>query len=132
MTRTGPDGALWVVDMYRYMIEHPDWLPAEGKADLLPHYRLGDDRGRLYRILPQDGAARRIPRLAGLASGALVATLESPNGWEADRPHHFFSGKAIPRTSSRCGTWPRPSPAPHAAACTPSGSSTAWESSPRT
>ena len=23
MVRTGPDGALWVVDMYRYMIEHP-------------------------------------------------------------------------------------------------------------
>ena len=27
MVRTGPDGALWVVDMYRYMIEHPQWLP---------------------------------------------------------------------------------------------------------
>ena len=26
----GENGALWVVDMYRYMIEHPDWLPPEG------------------------------------------------------------------------------------------------------
>ncbi len=43
MARTGPDGALWVADMYRYMIEHPDWLPPAGKEDLLPHYRLGDD-----------------------------------------------------------------------------------------
>jgi hypothetical protein len=25
--RTGPDGALWVVDMYRYVIEHPIWIP---------------------------------------------------------------------------------------------------------
>ncbi|MFM7835580.1 MAG: dehydrogenase, partial [Planctomycetaceae bacterium] len=25
MVRTGPEGALWVVDMYRYMIEHPQW-----------------------------------------------------------------------------------------------------------
>ena len=24
LVRTGPDGALWVVDMYRYLIEHPD------------------------------------------------------------------------------------------------------------
>ena len=44
MTRTGPDGALWVVDMYRYMIEHPDWLPAEGRDELAPNYRIGDDR----------------------------------------------------------------------------------------
>ena len=31
MTRTGPDGALWIADMYRYMIEHPQWLPENGK-----------------------------------------------------------------------------------------------------
>ncbi len=52
MVRTGPDGGLWVADMYRYMIEHPDWLPPEGKAELLPHYRLGEDRGRIYRVVP--------------------------------------------------------------------------------
>ncbi len=96
MTRTGPDGALWVVDMYRYMIEHPDWLPAEGKADLLPHYRLGDDRGRLYRILPQGSAARRIPRLAGLPLSELVNTLESANGWIRDQAHQLLLWKADP------------------------------------
>jgi ElaB/YqjD/DUF883 family membrane-anchored ribosome-binding protein len=26
--RTGPDGALYVVDMYRFLIEHPRWIPA--------------------------------------------------------------------------------------------------------
>ena len=52
MSRTGPDGALWVVDMYRYMIEHPDWLPQEGKDELRPHYRAGEERGRIYRIYP--------------------------------------------------------------------------------
>jgi putative membrane-bound dehydrogenase-like protein len=52
MSRTAPDGSLWIVDMYRYMIEHPDWLPPEGKDELRPHYRMGDDRGRIYRIFP--------------------------------------------------------------------------------
>src|SRR5690606_34371947 len=33
MAKTGPDGALWVVDMYRYMIEHPQWLPKEGQEE---------------------------------------------------------------------------------------------------
>lgn len=52
MSRTAPDGSVWIVDMYRYMIEHPDWLPPEGKDELRPHYRAGDDRGRIYRIFP--------------------------------------------------------------------------------
>ena len=42
MARTGPDGNLWVADMYRAMIEHPDWLTPEGREELLPQYRLGD------------------------------------------------------------------------------------------
>jgi putative membrane-bound dehydrogenase-like protein len=36
MARMGPDGAIWVVDMYRYMIEHPEWLPPEGRKELAP------------------------------------------------------------------------------------------------
>ncbi|MBL9166544.1 MAG: HEAT repeat domain-containing protein [Verrucomicrobiales bacterium] len=85
MTRTGPDGALWVVDMYRYMIEHPEWLPPEGKAELLPHYRRGEDRGRIYRVLPRLGTPRPVPALASATSDQLVETLESPNGWQRDK-----------------------------------------------
>ncbi len=50
MVRDGPDGALYIADMYRLMIEHPQWLPKEGQDELLPHYRKGDDRGRIWRI----------------------------------------------------------------------------------
>ena len=52
--RTGPDGALWVADMYRFMIEHPEWLPDEGKRELEPHFRAGEDRGRIYRVYRED------------------------------------------------------------------------------
>src|SRR5262249_34352531 len=27
--RTGPDGAIWVADMYRWVIEHPNWIPKD-------------------------------------------------------------------------------------------------------
>ena len=94
MTRTGPDGALWVVDMYRYMIEHPEWLPAEGRADLLPHYRLGEDRGRIYRILPEGAPARPVPRLDTASGAALVDALRSPNGWVRDKAHQCLLWKA--------------------------------------
>ena len=50
MSRTAPDGSLWVIDMYRYMIEHPHWLPPNGKQELKPHYYSGQDKGRIYRI----------------------------------------------------------------------------------
>ena len=41
MVRTGPEGALWVVDMYRYMIEHPQWLPENGQNELRQWFRAG-------------------------------------------------------------------------------------------
>lgn len=90
MTRTGPDGALWVADMYRYMIEHPQFLPPEGREELLPHYRLGDDKGRLYRIVKKDAPARPMPVLAGLSPEALAEQLRSPNGWVRDKAQQML------------------------------------------
>ena len=81
MVRTGPDGALWVADMVRYMIEHPDWLPAEGKDELRPHYRLGDDCGRIWKIVP-DRSVRASPALDSTNTAAMVQALDSPNDWQ--------------------------------------------------
>ncbi len=85
MTRAGPDGALWVVDMYRYMIEHPEWLPPEGRAELLPNYRLGEERGRIYRVSSSSREPRQSLKLAGLSVAELVAALDSANGWQRDK-----------------------------------------------
>ncbi len=90
MVRTGPDGGLWLADMYRYMIEHPDWLPAEGQAELLPHYRLGDQRGRIYRVLPSGDAGRPQWAFDALSTAGLVAALESPNDWRRDKAQQLL------------------------------------------
>ena len=34
MVRIGPDGALWVADMYRLVIEHPEWIPQHWQTQL--------------------------------------------------------------------------------------------------
>jgi putative membrane-bound dehydrogenase-like protein len=47
-TYEGPGGAIFVVDMYRAVIEHPEWVPAELKKR--PDERFGDAHGRIYRI----------------------------------------------------------------------------------
>jgi putative heme-binding domain-containing protein len=80
--RTGPDGCLWVVDMYRFVIEHPRWIPPEDLAKL--DVRAGSTLGRLYRVRPTDRDPRPIPRLDKLDTARLVATLDSPNGWQRD------------------------------------------------
>ncbi len=49
--QNGPDGALYVVDMYRAVIEHPEWVPDELKKR--PDTWLGNDMGRIYRIRPK-------------------------------------------------------------------------------
>src|SRR6185312_15323642 len=61
MLRVGPDGALWVCDMYRMVIEHPEWIPKDWQEKL--DLRAGHDRGRIYRVYPADKKPRAIPRL---------------------------------------------------------------------
>jgi putative membrane-bound dehydrogenase-like protein len=82
MVKTGPDGALWIADMYRQVIEHPQWIPPDWQKRL--DLRAGHDRGRIYRIVPENKPPRAIPRLADKSSAALVAALDSPSGWQRD------------------------------------------------
>lgn len=82
MLRTGPDGALWVADMYRAVIEHPEYIPVEWQKRL--NLRAGDDMGRIYRVYPVGAPPRKPVRLDQLDTAGLVAALVSPNGWQRD------------------------------------------------
>jgi putative membrane-bound dehydrogenase-like protein len=79
---TGPDGALWVADMYRYLIEHPRWIPPADLAKI--DVRAGAGLGRIYRVRPADKPVRPWVRLDKLDTAGLVAALDSPNGWQRD------------------------------------------------
>ncbi|MCX7422726.1 MAG: c-type cytochrome [Planctomycetia bacterium] len=61
--QNGPDGALYVVDMYRAVIEHPEWVPDELKKR--PDTWLGNDKGRIYRIRSRSAppAPSKLPEL---------------------------------------------------------------------
>lgn len=83
--RTGPDGALYVVDMYRHVIEHPEWIPESWQRRL--DLREGHDRGRIYRVLPEGSSRRTIPRLSALDPVELVAAFDTSNGTLRDLVH---------------------------------------------
>jgi putative membrane-bound dehydrogenase-like protein len=75
----GPDGALYIADMYRAVIEHPQFMPSE--LQQRPDLRLGDDRGRIYRIVPKEFKRPNRPGLSSATTTELVAFLGSPLSW---------------------------------------------------
>jgi putative membrane-bound dehydrogenase-like protein len=77
--RAGPDGALYIVDMYRLVIEHPKWIPDAWQKQL-GDLRAGADQGRIYRVRPKGVALRPVPRLDLADPAGLVAALQSPSG----------------------------------------------------
>jgi len=76
----GPDGALYVVDMYRTEVEHPDWVPADMKSRYNFNHR--KDQGRIWRVVPE-GKRNPTPRpqLAEAKTADLVALLAHPDVW---------------------------------------------------
>jgi len=79
---TGIDGALWVVDMYRYVIEHPIWIPPDTLATL--DTRAGANMGRIYRIVADDAKSRKTPQLSNLHGEQLAAAMDVGNGIQRD------------------------------------------------
>ena len=69
-----------MVDMYRAVIEHPEFMPTELKNR--PDLTLGKERGRIWRIRPDnDAVLRGRPNLGKATSAELVKSLADPNAW---------------------------------------------------
>ncbi len=83
---TGPDGAMYVVDLYRGILQHKIYVTKFLKKQILERNLdkpLG--LGRIYRIVHEDtepGTTR--PDLSAASDGALVKHLDHPNGWWRD------------------------------------------------
>jgi putative membrane-bound dehydrogenase-like protein len=98
----GLDGGLWVVDMYRQVIEHPQWIPDEWQERL--DVRAGQSNGRIYRMVRQDQAARlgiqpgkyRPLNLAGLPPADLIARLSDPSSTIRDLAQQLLIWNANP------------------------------------
>ncbi len=82
----GPDGALYVLDLYRGLIQHRIYVTSYLRQQVEAR-GLGrpTGRGRIYRIVP-DGTAPSAPKpnLARMDSADLVRTLSHANGWWRD------------------------------------------------
>ncbi len=90
--RTGPDGCLYVIDMYRAVIEHPQFMPDELKNR--PDLTLGNDLGRLWK-LHQTGKKLSRPTSetilpANASTSQLIQWLQHENIWQRDVAYRKF------------------------------------------
>ncbi len=80
----GPYGELYMVDFYRKIIEHPEWLSEEviNSGDL----SAGSDQGRIFRIVYkgynyEDKAINEKMPISDFTDEQLIAQLKNPNIW---------------------------------------------------
>jgi len=83
----GPDGCLYIVDMYRGIVQESHWLqPGEYLYGVVQKYGLDKivGCGRIWRLVHKDYAPGPWPHMLGESSAELVQHLEHPNGWWRD------------------------------------------------
>lgn len=84
-TAMGPDGCLYVVDMYRGIIQDEPWYNDDAKqfardSGIVNHIQ----HGRIWRIRHQDHHPDQSPRMLEESTASLIRHFESRNGWERD------------------------------------------------
>ncbi|NLT72511.1 MAG: dehydrogenase, partial [Verrucomicrobiaceae bacterium] len=106
----GPDGCLYIADMYRFVIEHPEWISPEMQSRI--DLRAGEDKGRIYRVKPAGKARRPIPHLADLSPVELVRAMNSASGWQRDTAMRLLKDRNSSEGIAELNALTRPPHAP--------------------
>ncbi len=93
---TGPEGALYLCDMYRKTIEHPDYLPEEVRKRT--DFQSGHDLGRIWRVTTNKKQVL-FPKFRSVYSREeLIQQLGNPNGWHRDTAQRLLVEQRDPKT----------------------------------
>lgn len=85
----GPDGALYVVDMYRGIIQHKTYLTPYLKNEIaIRELTQPLSCGRLYKIEPKSGAGKPVVFPSNPID--LANLLQDPNGWVRDKAQQLL------------------------------------------
>ncbi len=83
----GPDGSLYVIDIHRKVIEHPEWIPDEIEKTL--DLNAGKNQGRVYKISLVEGH-EKINFEQFRNTEGLLKSLENPNQWVRNAAHRLL------------------------------------------
>lgn len=114
-TENGPDGCLYIADMYRGIIQEKEWFPTEidpsindWRKNTLPAWverykrvkKWGMTKvvrhGRIYRLVPDGKKPGPQPRMLDETPEQLTAHLAHPNGWWRDTAQMLLVNKRDP------------------------------------
>lgn len=82
---TGPDGALYVADMYRGLVQHGAYITPYLREQTLTRKLVQPiNRGRIWRIVPRNWKPSKSEKLSKTSSEELIRRLSHPDGWHRD------------------------------------------------
>lgn len=82
---TGPDGALYIADMYRGLIQHGAFMtPYLLEQTIDRGLELPIHLGRIWRIVPEGATTRAMPKLSQASNEVLIIFLSDKDGWYRD------------------------------------------------
>ncbi|QMU29304.1 DUF7133 domain-containing protein [Adhaeribacter radiodurans] len=98
---SGPDGALYIADMYRGLVQHGAYItPYLKEQTLIRKLVQPINRGRIWRIVPEKGKLSNVPKLSTATTNELVNYLSHPNGWYRDMAQRLLveqnNAEAVP------------------------------------
>ncbi|MFN8347945.1 MAG: c-type cytochrome [Spirosomataceae bacterium] len=90
----GPDGAMYIVDMHRGIIQHKAYI-SQYLAEQLAGKKLDtlQNAGRILKVTHKATKLNPVPDLSKASAAQLVALLSSPNGWLRDRSQQLLIQK---------------------------------------
>ncbi|PYI88975.1 MAG: dehydrogenase [Verrucomicrobia bacterium] len=92
---TGPDGALYVVDMYRGVIQHRFYVTSYLRQQIESRgLEQPVHLGRIYRVVHSGTPLGKPARLSKASSAELVNFLSHPNGWWRDTAQRLLIERA--------------------------------------
>ena len=92
----GPDGALYICDLYRKILDHPRYLPEHIRDQL--DYGAGRGMGRIYRLVGKTRKAR-LANLATVSTSDLVKTLDHADAWQREASFRLLTERGdFPRS----------------------------------
>lgn len=90
--RNGPDGALYIADMYRQNIDHPQYVPEQ--ARLMLDFTGPHATGRIWRVVKDVKIPPRT--MPGTTVAELCRDLASPDSWWRDTARRLLLERADP------------------------------------
>ena len=92
---TGPDGALYIVDLYHGILQHRIYVTSYLRQQILDRsLDQPQNQGRIYRVVSDSKKPGPRPSLSKASSAELVTHLAHPNGWWRDTAQRLLTERA--------------------------------------